>query len=165
MKKSFDTKTIIAEQETKVTITIYNVGETTLYSLFVDDSEWSNNWNLDGQVTKFSVEKLEAGESVNFSYSLVPLVPEWESDVVSARVSFSHSPEGVHSEEVLSSSCLERVYRSTYYSRIYYSTPLDWIIFVVLASGVTLPSFLTYSYYVSNYENGIEKSVVAAVAK
>mmetsp|Transcript_3577 Transcript_3577/g.5396 ORF Transcript_3577/g.5396 Transcript_3577/m.5396 type:complete len:189 (-) Transcript_3577:285-851(-) len=163
VRKYFDTNTLIAQEATQVTIIIYNVGETALHSIQVDDSNWDSNWKTSGE-TKFSLEKLEVGDSANFTYTVTPLAPVHTVDIDSAKVSFSHSPAGAYPEQVLSTSSTERVYRSTYYSRIYYSTPLDWVIFFICAGGATLPSFLTWFYYISNYENGIKKSVLASTS-
>eukprot|EP00008_Paramoeba_atlantica_P005259 CAMPEP_0201487414 /NCGR_PEP_ID=MMETSP0151_2-20130828/12925_1 /ASSEMBLY_ACC=CAM_ASM_000257 /TAXON_ID=200890 /ORGANISM="Paramoeba atlantica, Strain 621/1 / CCAP 1560/9" /LENGTH=142 /DNA_ID=CAMNT_0047872435 /DNA_START=184 /DNA_END=612 /DNA_ORIENTATION=+ len=137
-----------------VTIILYNVDdEESAFNVNVEDEGWGSNWKKTGTSSK-KFSEVPPKSSVNFTYQVTPLDQEYSTFIQPARVTYEKNDSEF---EVLSTASSERIYRSTYYSRIYYSTPSDWFIFGSLAVGSTLPSLSMWFYYLANYENGIRK--------
>jgi hypothetical protein len=156
-RKSFDPEVLVAQHPNTVTITVFNVGEAPVFDVSVNDSAWGEGWTVKSGELSAKFARIDAGANASFSYVVEsskaislyfvePAVVTYFTDQLSGA-------RNVH----LSSASTERVFRSTYYSRLFYSTPLDWAIVITLAGLSTLPSFLIWFYYNSNYENGLKK--------
>jgi hypothetical protein len=157
VKKSFQPEIFVATQDNTVEIVVYNLGNSPVYEVEVRDDNWGEGWNVKSGQSVVKVDSIQGRSNYTHSYVVTPTLPVASTYVEPAVVSYLSDDNPDELSKVLSTTSFSKVYRSTYYSRIHYSTPLDWSIIIFFAVTTTLPSFLTWFYYHSNYENGVKK--------
>ena len=156
-RKSFDPEVLVAQHPNTITVTLFNIGDAPVFDVSVNDTTWGEGWTVKSGALTAKFSRIEAGSNVSFSYVVEASKPSTLYFVEPAVVTYFTDQLSGSRNVVLSTASTERVYRSTYYSRLFYSTPLDWAIVISLAGLTTLPSFLIWFYYYSNYENGLKK--------
>eukprot|EP01118_Nematostelium_gracile_P014985 TRINITY_DN5928_c0_g1_i1.p1 TRINITY_DN5928_c0_g1~~TRINITY_DN5928_c0_g1_i1.p1 ORF type:complete len:198 (-),score=37.58 TRINITY_DN5928_c0_g1_i1:197-748(-) len=144
VQKSLDSWEIVATRDTKVNITVYNVGESTAYGLSLDDSEWST-FDVSGSV-KAHFEKLPAGANVTHQYTVKPKVSQiFESRA--AKVTYRDSASTTDPQKTVYSNQLGKLYIESlgHYEKRTDPHYVDWAIVTILSVIATVPAYLTYT--------------------
>ena len=118
-----------------VSITVYNVGEHAAYDVHVKDNDWPAGSfdTLEGE-TKATFDRIEAGSSVTFKYTIVPRATG-EIQTLPAKITFKPAQDADETDvKVAYSNGLPKipVLTQTEYDRRHDSHVDEWFIFLLL---------------------------------
>eukprot|EP01121_Diplochlamys_sp_Union-15-3_P010286 TRINITY_DN287_c0_g3_i1.p1 TRINITY_DN287_c0_g3~~TRINITY_DN287_c0_g3_i1.p1 ORF type:complete len:204 (-),score=45.97 TRINITY_DN287_c0_g3_i1:67-627(-) len=154
--KTLLTRSLLAQTNLTVVLSVFNVGTSTAYNIEVDDTKWSDKWELQVGLQKIIWDKLAPGENFTHSYVIVPLEPgiyDIGSATVTYRDSSDAEPRVVHS----TSYNKLKVWHVTESDRRSKAHLKEWFTFLLFSAGALLVPGGIWFYLTTNFEHGLPK--------
>ncbi len=138
-----------------ISLSIYNVGDGTAYSVHVQD-DWPSAFEVTEGSSSGNYDELPAGGHLSHNFTLVPQ-SEGTLQAFSARISYQPILDGPTQYAISSPSRNFTVYPNHLYKRFTNSFTLEW---TVLYGGLALAALVPLAIYLNiynNYEHGLPK--------